>query len=112
MNTCPRCGYLLDVSPSKGKTSPENRLFHALCAKLALWKKVSPDLMKRYCKLYAASVHNYPCENIELDGHRVIEPQSVASASSADMIVLIDTCYELGMEWGCALEQPDYMEGH
>jgi len=109
--TCPRCGHSFELLQAKGKTSPENRLFHALCAKLALWKAVSPDLMKRYCKMYAASVHNYPCESVEFDGHKVIEPRSVALATSAEMIVLIDTCYELGMEWGVALEQPDYMEG-
>jgi hypothetical protein len=71
-----------------------------------MWKKVSPDLMKRYVKMYAASVHGYECEKLTMDGHTVIEPKSVAKATSAEMCILIDTAYELGMDWGCQLEQP------
>ena len=100
---CPTCGRPI----RREKTSPENRLFHALCNSLAMWRKVSPDLMKRYVKLYAASVHGYECEKLTLDGHTIIEPKSVAKATSEEMAnALIPSCYELGLDWGCPLEQP------
>jgi hypothetical protein len=78
-----------------------------------MWKQVSPDLMKRYVKLYASSVHNYPCETIVLDGHTIIEAKSVAKATSEEMCeMLIMSCYELAMDWGCPLGQPeDYASG-
>jgi hypothetical protein len=104
--TCPKCGYDLSTV-KKPKTSPENRLFHALVGKLAMWKKISPDLMKRYCKLYASSAHGYPCESIELHGHKIQEPKSVAKATSEETCLLINVCYELAMDWGIQLEQPD-----
>jgi hypothetical protein len=101
---CPSCGF--DISQIKRpKTSPENRLFHALVSKLAMWRKVSPELMKRYVKLYAASMHGYECETLEIDGHKIIEPKSVARATSEELCMLIGSCYELGMDWGVPLEQ-------
>jgi hypothetical protein len=101
---CPACGFDLSLA-KKGKTSPENRLFHALCFSLAMWRKVSPELMKRYIKLYAASAHGYECDTLEIDGHKIIEPKSVARATSEDLCMLINTCYELAMDWGVQLEQ-------
>jgi len=102
-------GYIrvrLDL-PSRQKTSPENRLFHALATSLAAWRQVSLDLMRRYIKLYACSVHGYDCEKLEIDGHMVIEPKSISLATNEDMVdKLIPSCYELGLEWGCPLEQP------
>jgi len=105
-----RGGYIrvrLDL-PSRQKTSPENRLFHALATSLAAWRQVSLDLMRRYIKLYACSIHNYDCEKLEIDGHMVIEPKSISLATNEDMVdKLIPSCYELGLEWGCPLEQPE-----
>lgn len=67
--------------------------------------------MKRYLKLYAASVHNYPCEVFEYNGKRAVEPKSMADATSEEACLLIQTCYELGLEWGCPLEQPNDFTG-
>ena len=104
---CPSCGYDLSLLGKRGKTSPENRLFHALVNSLAMWRGVSPELMKRYVKLCAATSHGYECYTVEIDGHKIQEPKSVADATNDDMVnKLIPTCYELGLEWGCPLEQP------
>jgi hypothetical protein len=103
---CPNCNFDLSLT-KRGKTSPENRLFHALCSKLAMWKQISPDVMKRYLKLYAASMRGYPCETFEFKGRKAVEPKSVAKASSAEMCMLIDVCYELALEWGTPLEQTE-----
>jgi hypothetical protein len=104
---CPKCGYDLSLT-KRDKTSPENRLFHALCNSLAMWRKIDPELMKRYVKLYAASVHGYDCVTIEIDGHKIIDPKSISKATNDDMINrLIPSCYELGMTWGVPLEQPE-----
>jgi hypothetical protein len=108
---CPACGHSFEPESRRGKTSPENRLFHALVGKLAMWRKVSPDLMKRYVKLYAASMHGYECDTLELDGHKIIEPKSVARATSEELCILINTCYELGMDWSCPLEQTEVYNG-
>lgn len=107
-----KIGYIrvrLDL-PSRQKTSPENRLFHALATSLAAWRQVSLDLMRRYIKLYACSVHGYDCEKLTIDGHMVIEPKSISLATNEDMVdKLIPSCYELGLDWGCPLEQPGGM---
>lgn len=99
---CPKCGYDL-LTEKKPKTSPENRLFHALVAKLAMWKAVPPDLMKRYVKLYASSAHEYPCASVVLNGHTIQEPKSVAVATSEELCLLISVCYELALDWGIQL---------
>ena len=103
-------GYIrirLDL-PSREKTSPENRLFHALATTLAAFQSISLDLMRRYIKMYACTVHGYDCEKVEIGGHMVIEPKSIALATNQHMIDrLIPSCYELGMDWGCPLEQPE-----
>jgi hypothetical protein len=103
-------GYIrvrLDL-PSRQKTSPENRLFYAIATALAAFQGVSLETMKRYIKLYAATVHNYDCETVEIAGKVVIEPKSIALATNEDMVdKLIPTCYELGMDWGCPLEQSE-----
>ena len=98
MAACPKCGFSLDRPP---KTSSENRLFHVLVAKLAMWQHVPAEAMKRYVKLYAASAHDYACE-------LMIEPKSIAKATKDDMETkLIPTCYELAMDWGCPMEQEE-----
>ena len=105
MAACPKCGFSLDRPP---KTSPENRLFHALVAKLAMWQHVPAEAMKRYVKLYAASVHDYACEQTTIAGKLRIEPKSIAKATKDDMEKkLIPTCYELAMDWGCPMEQDE-----
>jgi hypothetical protein len=104
---CPNCGLDLSLIGKRGKTSPENRLFHALCNSLAMARGVPMELMKRYIKLCAATAHGYDCETTTIEGHTVQEPKSIARATNDDMInKLIPTCYELGMDWGIPLEQP------
>ena len=101
-DNCPTCGRPIH----RDKTSPENRLFHALCNSLAMWKQIDADTMKLYVKRYAAAVHGYDCKMVEIDGHKIINPKSVAKATNDDMInKLIPSCYELGLDWGCALDQ-------
>lgn len=100
---CPTCGRPIH----REKTSPENRLFHSLCASLAMWKQIDAETMKLYVKRYASAVHGYDCTMATIDGHKIINPKSVARATNQDMIErLIPSCYELGMDWGCPLEQP------
>jgi hypothetical protein len=120
-------GYIrvrLDL-PSKQKTSPENRLFHALVAQLAMYRETSPDLMKRYVKVRACA-HDYPytmMQEPDHDGyeeifngqdHEVIpsrkiktyvEPKSVADASTVEVAILIETCFLVAHEWGVELKQ-------
>lgn len=103
---CPICGYDLTLIGKKGKTSPENRLFHALCSSLAMWKQIDADTMKLYVKRYAAAVHGYECTIAEIDGHKIINPKSVAKATVEEMAnMLIPSCYELALDWGIPLEQ-------
>jgi len=90
--------------PSRAKTSPENRLFHALCGHLAMYRETSPELMKRYIKVRACA-HGYPYTMFEEGGHRAIEPKSVAETSTVELAILIDQCYELAHEWNCPLNQ-------
>jgi hypothetical protein len=101
---CPSCGFDLSLT-KRGKTSPENRLFHALVGKLAMWKQIDADTMKMYVKRYASAMHGYECVMVEIDGHKIINPKSVAKATSDELCILINTCYELGMDWGVPLEQ-------
>jgi hypothetical protein len=111
--------------PSRQKTSPENRLFHALVAQLAMYRETSPDLMKRYVKIRACA-HDYPysmMQEPDRDGyeeifngtdHEVIpsrkiktyvEPKSVADASTVEVAILIETCYLVAHEWAVELKQ-------
>jgi hypothetical protein len=106
--TCPNCGIELNPNGQKWKTSQENRLFHKLVAILAMWKETSPDLMKRYVKMYSVSMHGYECATLTANGHTVIEPKSIARATDKEMRdILIPTCYELAMDWGCPMEQEE-----
>jgi hypothetical protein len=71
-----------------------------------MWKHIDADTMKRYVKLYASAMHGYDCVTVSIDGHRIIEPKSVAKATNDDMAnKLIPTVYELALEWGCPVEQ-------
>jgi hypothetical protein len=102
---CPVCGFDLSLI-KRGKTSQENRLFHKLVDTLAMWRNVSPLTMKRYIKLYAASVHGYECLSEVINGKTMIEPKSIADATESEMReILIPTCQELAMDWGIPLEQ-------
>jgi predicted PP-loop superfamily ATPase len=103
---CPNCNFDLSLT-KRGKTSPENRLFHALVGKLAMWKQIDADTMKMYVKRYASAMHGYECVMVEIDGHKIINPKSVAKATSDELCILINTAYELGMDWGCPLEQTE-----
>lgn len=87
------------------KTSAENRMLHALIASLAMYKCVSPDLMKRYVKVRAAATRGYPAEARIIDGEEIYEPKSVARATTVEVALLIDICYELALDWGVQLDQ-------
>jgi len=97
----------IDV-PSKKKTSPENRLLHALIAQLAMYRETSLDLIKRYIKVRACS-HGYPYDMIEYEEQgkkrTIVEPKSVADASTVEVALLIDMCYMVAHEWGAELKQ-------
>jgi len=97
----------IDV-PTKKKTSPENRLLHALIAQLAMYRETSLELMKRYVKVRACA-HGYPYDMIEYEEkekHRtVVEPKSVADASTVEVALLIDVCYLIAHEWNVELKQ-------
>lgn len=69
-------------------------------------KDCSPALMKRYVKLRASLDHGYPTESMTIKGLTIHEPQSEAKATRDQESVLINTCYELGMEWGISLDSP------
>lgn len=99
-------GYIrvrLDL-PSRQKTSPENRLFHALVAQLAMYRETSPDLMKRYIKVRACA-HGYPYDMMDDGKRKIVEPKSVADASTVEVAILIETCYLVASEWGVELKQ-------
>jgi len=101
-----RGGYIrirLDL-PTKAKTSPENRLFHALVGQLSMYRQTSPELMKRYVKIRACA-HGYPCDTFEDGQRRAIEPKSVANASTTEVAILIECCYMIAAEWGVELTQ-------
>ena len=97
--------------PSKKKTSPENRLFHALVGQLAMYsgmryaKAWSFDLTKRYVKIRACA-HGYPCDIVDDgNGRRIVERKSVADASTVEVALLIDTTYLIAHEWSVELKQ-------
>ena len=103
--------------PTKKKTSPENRLLHALIAQLAMYRETSLELMKRYVKVRACA-HGYPYDmieyneehkgkygEIELASRTIVEPKSVADASTVEMALLIDTAYMVASELGVELKQ-------
>ena len=97
--------------PSRKKTSPENRLLHALIGQLSMYsgmrfaKSWSFDLTKRYVKIRACA-HGYPCDIVD-DGsnRRIVEPKSVADAGTVEVALLIDTCYLIAHEWSVELKQ-------
>lgn len=114
----------IDV-PTKKKTSPENRLLHALIAQLAMYRETSLELMKRYCKVRACA-HGYPYDMIEYEEKKnvikcdyqgepeiepimvkrtIVEPKSVADASTVEVALLIETCYVIAGEWQVELKQ-------
>lgn len=97
----------LDI-PTKKKTSPENRLLHALIAQLAMYRETSLELMKRYVKVRACA-HGYPYDMIEYEEQgkkrTIVEPKSVADASTVEVALLIDTCYLVAHEWQIELKQ-------
>lgn len=97
----------IDV-PSKKKTSPENRLLHALIAQLAMYRETSLELMKRYVKVRACA-YGYPYDMIEYEEQgkkrTIVEPKSVADASTVEVALLIDMCYMVAHEWGVELKQ-------
>jgi len=99
--------------PSRDKTSPENRLFHALVAQLAMYRETSTELMKRYLKIRACT-HGYPCDTMEVTRETgpntftkttIVEPKSLATASTVEVAILIGTCYLIAHEWGVELKQ-------
>jgi len=122
-----KIGYIrvrLDL-PSRQKTSPENRLFHALVAQLAMYRETSPELMKRYIKVRACA-HDYPYDMLEVEEcsdysevrtseglaimpkkkmRRIVEPKSVADASTVEVAILIETCWMVAAEWAVELKQ-------
>lgn len=86
-------------APGRAKTSPENRLFHALVAQLAMYRETTPDLMKRYVKIRGCA-HGYPYEAFDDgDGRKSVEPKSVADATTVELAILIETCYMIAHEW-------------
>ena len=93
---------------TKKKTSPENRLLHALIAQLAMYRETSLELMKRYIKVRACA-HGYPYDMIEYKEQEkkrtIVEPKSVADASTVEVALLIDTCYMVASEWNVELKQ-------
>jgi len=90
--------------PSRQKTSPENRLFHALVAQLAMYRETSPELMKRYIKVRACA-HDYPYDMMDDGKRKIVEPKSVADASTVEVAILIETCWMVASEWGVELKQ-------
>lgn len=98
--------------PTKKKTSPENRLFHKLVSSLAMWMNTDLETMKMFVKRYASAAHGYDQVTFTASGHTIITPKSLTDATNDDMInKLIPTCYELGLDWGCPLEQPEDYNG-
>ena len=107
-------GGWLDVKlslPSRKKTSPENRLLHALIGQLAMYsglryaKPWNFDLTKRYVKIRACA-HGYPCDIVDDGSNRkIVEPKSVADASTVEVALLIDAAYLIAHEWGVELKQ-------
>lgn len=97
----------LDI-PTKKKTSPENRLLHALIAQLAMYRETSLELMKRYVKVRACA-HGYQYDMIEYEEQgkkrTIVEPKSVADASTVDVALLIEMCYMVASEWQVELKQ-------
>ena len=91
----------IDV-PIKKKTSPENRLLHALIGQLAMYRETSLELIKRYVKVRACS-HGYPYDMIEYEEkdkkRTIVEPKSVADASTVEVALLIETCCMVAGEW-------------
>ena len=96
--------------PTKKKTSPENRLLHALIAQLAMYRETSLELMKRYVKVRACA-HGYPYDMIEYEEQgkkrTIVEPKSVADASTVEVALLIETCYMIANEWQVELKQEE-----
>jgi hypothetical protein len=96
--------------PTKKKTSPENRLLHALIAQLAMYRETSLELMKRYVKVRACA-HGYPYDMIEYEEQwkkrTIVEPKSVADASTVEVALLIETCYMIAGEWRVELKQEE-----
>lgn len=97
--------------PSKAKTSPENRLYHALVGQLCMHsgfryeKQWTFDVTKRYTKIRACA-HGYPCDIVDDgEGRKIVEPKSVADASTTEVAMLIDACYLIAHEWGVELKQ-------
>jgi len=86
-------------APGRAKTSPENRLFHALVAQLAMYRETSPDLLKRYIKVRGCA-YGYPYEAFDDGaGRKSVEPKSVADATAIELAILIETCHIVAHEW-------------
>ena len=92
------------TAPGRLKTSAENRLFHSLVGHLAMYRGCSPRLMKRYVKVRGCA-HGYPYDKLDASGKVVVEPKSVAEATTTELAILIDTCYEVASEWNVQLNQ-------
>lgn len=100
MEICPTCHR--PMPSGKPKSSPENRLFHALVSQLAMHHETTLELCKRYVKIRACG-HGYPYEALKEADRTIVEPKSVADASTTEVALLIEMCYKIAAEWNCKL---------